>query len=145
MDPRTLDFYDGQAHDVAARYESVASPVEQYFSMAFPDCARVLDVGCGSGRDLARLVARNYDAFGIEPAVNLRAAAVSHHPELSDRIASGSLPDQLNAFGGSFDGVLCSAVLMHVPNTELLDAALGIRAALKPFGKLFTVPACIPS
>ena len=40
MDPRTLDFYDSQAHDVAARYESIASPVEQYFSTAFPDFAR---------------------------------------------------------------------------------------------------------
>lgn len=145
MDLRTFNFYDNRAYDIAARYESVASPVEQYFSMAFPARTRVLDIGCGSGRDLARLVARDYDAFGIEPSVSLRGAAVSHHPELSDRIAPGSLPDQLNAFAGSFDGVLCSAVLMHVPNTELLDAALGIRAALKPFGRLLlSLPASRP-
>ena len=136
MDQRTVNFYINQAQVVAGRYESVESPVEQHYSMSFPSGARVLDIGCGSGRDLARLVSLGYDAFGIEPAQGLREAASAHHPELRARIRDGSLPERLDAFGGSFDGVLCSAVLMHVPDTELLDAALGIRALLKTHGKL---------
>lgn len=136
MDPQTISFYEVQAASVAARYEAVGSPVERYFSMAFPPGARVLDVGCGSGRDAARLLDCGFDAFGIEPSAGLRSAAVAAHPGLVGRIAQGALPDTGEAFGGDFDGVLCSAVLMHVPDTELLDAALALRKLLKPNGRL---------
>jgi len=130
---------------LAERYEGVPSPVEPYFPMAFAAGARVLDIGCGSGRDVARLLAHGYDAFGIEPTPGLREAAVVSHPELAGRLLNGSLPDRIDAFGGDFDGVLCSAVLMHVPDTELLDAALSIRAVLKPQGKLLlSLPASRP-
>ena len=145
MDPRTFAFYDSQAQILAARYEAVPSPVEAYFPLAFDAGDRVLDIGCGSGRDVARLLARGYDAFGIEPAAGLRESAMVAHPELAGRLLEGALPDSIDAFGGDFDGVVCSAVLMHVPDTELLDAALSIRAVLKPQGRLLlSLPASRP-
>lgn len=136
MDNLTLVFYESDAHTVAARYDAVPSPVEPYFSMAFPRNCRVLDVGAGSGRDLARLHALGYKAFGIEPAAALRAAAIAQHPEISTRLEEGSLPSIGIPFGGEFDGVVCCAVLMHLPDTELLDAAIAIRNLLKPHGRL---------
>lgn len=142
MDPRTLAFYTEHATEVARRYESVDSPVERYFAQAFTTGARVLDVGCGSGRDAARLLASGYDAYGIEPVEALRQAAVAAHPELAGRIAEGGLPRTGAAFGGEFDGILCSAVLMHVPDSDLLDAALAMRRLLKPGGRLLlSIPA----
>ncbi len=142
MDPRTLAFYTDHAADIARRYESVVSPVERYFAQAFTPGARVLDVGCGSGRDAARLLASGYDAYGIEPVEALRQAAVAVHPELAGRIGEGGLPRTGDAFGGEFDGILCSAVLMHVPDTDLLDAALAIRQLLKSGGRLLlSIPA----
>jgi SAM-dependent methyltransferase len=136
MDPQTIKFYESQAQSVASRYEAADSPVEAYFSIAFPPGSRVVYVGCGSGRDAARLLGHGYDAFGIEPSSGLRAAALASHPELSGRIVNGALPELGEAFGGGFDGVLCSAVLMHVPDAELLDAALSLRKLLKPRGRL---------
>ena len=136
MDLQTIAFYENQAQTIAARYEAVKSPVECYFAMAFPPGSRVLDVGCGSGRDAARLLDHGYEAFGIEPSSSLRAAALAAHPGLAGRIGHGALPDICQDFGGEFDGVLCSAVLMHVPDAELLDAALALRKLLKPHGRL---------
>ena len=136
MDDRTAAYYDSHAATVAQRYEAVTSPVERLFPIAFVEGARILDLGCGSGRDLARLLAKGYDAFGVEPSGGLRAAAVAKHPELADKITDGMLPDIGQPFGGGFDGLLCCAVLMHVPDSQLFDAALNIRALLKQHGRL---------
>ena len=35
-----------------------------------------------------------------------------------------------------FDGVLCSAVLMHIPEGDLFDTAFALRRLLKPHGHL---------
>lgn len=142
MDPKTLVYYTENATEIARRYESVVSPVERYFASAFPSGARVLDVGCGSGRDAARLLNSGYDAYGIEPVEALRHAAVAAHPEMAGRIGEGGLPRTGDAFGGEFDGILCSAVLMHVPDTDLLDAVLTLRRLLKQGGRLLlSIPA----
>ena len=142
MDPKTLAYYTENATEISRRYESVASPVERYFALAFTPGARVLDVGCGSGRDVARLLGGGYDAYGIDPVEALRHAAIAAHPELAGRICEGGLPRTGDAFGGEFDGILCSAVLMHVPDTDLLDAVLAIRRLLKPGGRLLlSIPA----
>ncbi|XPG03604.1 class I SAM-dependent methyltransferase [Pseudomonas aeruginosa] len=136
MDASTARFYEDNAQDIATRYESVGSPVAKYFPLAFVPGARLLDIGAGSGRDLAHLLKSGYEAYGVEPTDGLRAAAKVAHPELENRLASAALPELGMPFDGKFDGILCSAVLMHVPDHQLFDAALAIRALLNPHGRL---------
>ncbi|HEY5307763.1 MAG TPA: class I SAM-dependent methyltransferase, partial [Casimicrobiaceae bacterium] len=136
MDLQTASYYSRNAQAVAAHYESVASPLARYAAVAFPAGGRILDIGAGTGRDLAYLSAAGYDAFGIEPVAELVEIAVRSHPELQGRLASGSLPDLGTPFGGGFDGIVCSAVLMHVPQADLFDTAFALRASLKPHGRL---------
>lgn len=136
MDSTTAAYYQAHATDLAVRYESAESPVARFFASAFPQGSRVLDVGAGSGRDIAALLASGYDACGAEPSQALRQEALRHHPELQNRLAETSLPNLGQPFGGAFDGVLCSAVLMHVSEADLFDAAFSLRDVLKPHGRL---------
>lgn len=136
MDLRTLAYYRSHAAELSERYESVDSPVARYFPLAFAAGSRVLDVGAGSGRDLAALLAAGFDGYGVEPTDEFRAAAIQHHPELNGRLMAAALPDLGEPFGGQFDGVLCSAVLMHLAEADLFDAALALRHVLKPHGRL---------
>jgi len=68
VDPRTLDLYRTRAAELTERYEAVSSSVARYFAIAFAAGFRVPDVGAGSGRDLAALVAVELTALqlGIE-------------------------------------------------------------------------------
>lgn len=136
MDPQTADFYRLRASDVIGRYEAVGSPMAPYLPAAFPSGSRVLDIGIGSGRDLALLLREGYDAFGVEPVDALRAEAVRLHPELATRVCGGALPNVDTPFGDAFDGILCSAVLMHLPEADLFDTAFTLRRLLRPHGRL---------
>ena len=58
-------------------------PLMPYFPMAFLPGSRVLDVGCGSGRDVKALLKQGYDAHGVEPVAAMREMAIAHSPELT--------------------------------------------------------------
>lgn len=135
MDISTIQYYDSQGAEIAKRYEAVESPVSQYFSHAFLPGSKVLEIGIGSGRDLACLLANGFDVLGVEPSSTLRDCAVHFHPELAGKVLEGALPE-LNLSKAVFDAVLCSAVLMHVPSSLLFDSALKIRDCLKANGRL---------
>ena len=135
MDHPTTDFYNRYAAD-AIQAEAAHSAISRYFGLAFKPGEKVLDVGAGSGRDLAVLRAMGFDAFGVEPNEAMRAFALQTHPELAGRILAGALPQLGVPFGGAFDGVVCSAVLMHVAPADLPPSALALRALLAPGGRL---------
>lgn len=136
MDDATARFYSRNAPELAESYESVASSIARYLSAAFAAGSRLLDVGAGSGRDLAALLRNGFDAYGVEPIDELRAEAIRRHAELQDRLLPGELPEIGTPFGGQYDGLLCSAVLMHVPEKDLFDAVFALRGLLKPRGRL---------
>jgi len=141
MDQKTINFYQDNAKQVAERYESVVSDLSKHFSKSFTTGMKILDIGCGSGRDLAVLHSLGYDCYGVDPTPQFVAITQEIHPELKDRIFQGALPDLSVPFGGGFDGVLCSAVLMHIEVDQLPDAAKAIKACINVGGRLlFSVP-----
>lgn len=146
MDPRTSAYYSQNASKLAEQYATVIHTLEDCLASAFTRSHKILDVGCGTGRDLAFLLGNGKDAYGVDPSEEMLGAA---HQTLEvrgfsgeGRLFVGSLPD-LSQFGESeFDGVLCSAVLMHLPEEELFDAVYALRRVLRPGGTLLvSVPA----
>jgi SAM-dependent methyltransferase len=144
-----MDAYRTHASEFAQRDASVSSPLARYFDIAFPRAGRerprVLDVGAGSGREVAALLAAGFDAFGIEPVEELRSAAVALRPELANRMFPGELPGLRVEGLGRFDGVICSAVLQHIPHEQLFDSILRIRELVEVGGRaLVSIPVLRP-
>jgi len=141
MDAATINYYSKNAQAVAARYESVVSSLSESFQCAFKTSSKLLDIGCGSGRDLALLVRLGYDCFGLDATPEFVELSQTLHPELKGKIVQGALPDFDPPFGGQFDGILCSAVLMHIPEDQLVPATVSIKGCLKQNGRLlYSVP-----
>jgi SAM-dependent methyltransferase len=144
-DQATAQFYESYVEQDAIRAEAPHSAISRYFDLAFKAGDKVLDIGSGSGRDLAVLIGKGVDAYGIEPNDAMRTFALKKHPQLADRVRPGSLPMIGMPFGGNFDGVVCSAVLMPIPEEQFLKSWESIRQVLKPNGKvLFSLPAMRP-
>jgi SAM-dependent methyltransferase len=142
MDAGTRAFYERYAASFAAQDEAAHSAMSRRFAVAGVVGARVLDVGCGSGRDVAVLQAMGADAYGVEPNAAMRACALERHPRLAGRIADAALPALGQPFGGEFDVVACSAVLMHLTAAQLPTALQALVDVLAPGGRLLiAVPA----
>lgn len=101
-----------------------------------PERAHILEIGCGTGHNLAML-----SKFGTVEATELDAGArVLAEKRLGRKIEPAALPD-LSAFPEAhFDLVALLDVLEHVPDDR--SALAAIRTRLKPGGKLLVaVPA----
>lgn len=140
MDDKTHDFYAENAATCALRWDGLEhdAGLAPFFANAFRPRGRVLDVGCGSGRQVRTLHEHGFDAYGIEPVDALRDQLVERHPGLADVIATGSLPDLTLplSWPHEFDGIVCEAVLMHVPESDLVGALKSLRGYLASEGRL---------
>jgi len=142
MDAATLRYYEDHAGEVAPRYEAVAGGVSSFFPFVFLRGERVLEIGAGSGRDAARLLALGVEVDAVEPSAALRERALADHPDLGGLLFHGFLPGGLPPeIRKTYDGILLSAVIMHIPNAELFDAAFQLRERLgRGGGLLLSMP-----
>ena len=82
------------------------------------------------------IISKNVDA-----TPEFVALSQSLHPQLKGKVLQATLPNFSPPFGGEFDSVLCSAVLMHVTEKELEPSAVSIKRCLKKSGRLlYSVP-----
>lgn len=97
-----------------------------------PARARILDLGCGPGRDLLTFRDRGHEVVGLDGC----AAFVAMAREVSGCEVWQQDMLALDLPAASFDGVFANAVLFHVPHDALPDVLGRLRAALVPGGVL---------
>jgi SAM-dependent methyltransferase/SOS-response transcriptional repressor LexA len=136
MDARTNQYYRDHAANVASAYVAAGSAAARLFPVAFPAGSRVLDIGCGSGRDLSALLEAGCDAMGVDASEAMLREAIRLYPSLASRLTLDSLPLLASVPDASCDGVLCWAVLMHLPEEHLFDTVFNLRRILKQGGCL---------
>ena len=136
MDRQTIEFYNNNAPEAVARYVEGRSSVTELFPVAFARGSRVLDLGCGSGRDLNVLTKAGYNAFGVDASSEMLAEARRLFPALAANTRQDELPKLTTIPDQDCEGVLCSAVLMHLPEEGLFDTVFNLRRILKPGGRL---------
>jgi ubiquinone/menaquinone biosynthesis C-methylase UbiE len=98
---------------------------------------RVVDVGCGTGRELTQLASLSSPALqfiGVEPAANMRKIAIARTDQLSNvRILSGSF-ESLPLENGSVD-YLYSILAFHW-TTDLDKSVTELGRVMTPTGEM---------
>jgi len=128
-DERAAEFREGtRDHDVKQNIETLLRHIRGTPPL------RILDFGCGPGRDLAVFRALGHEAVGLEGSRVLAAMAREHGGcEVWEQdFLALKLP------AGHFDGIFANASLFHVPRQELPRVLSELHATLKPDGVLFT-------
>jgi SAM-dependent methyltransferase len=140
MDEKTASYYAKHASRLANAYSRAHDDYFRRLDDAFRECHRILDVGCGTGRDCLHFLNKGKDAFGADPSDEMLAEAKAGFEKAKqdwhERLHHAALPKLEPFKDGSFDGVLCSAVLMHLPEEEIFDAVYGLRRVLRHGGVL---------
>ena len=115
---------------------------DQLLKGRFDTCHKVLDAGCGGGRNLVYFLRNGFDVYGIDPNPNaveavkrLAYGLVSNLPLSNFNVAAA---EDLPFDDGVFDLVISSAVLHFATDEKHFDAMLqSMWRVLKPGGYLF--------
>jgi SAM-dependent methyltransferase len=137
MDPKTLGAYDASAEKFAKDWHAQPAPTDLHALVKryFHPGGRTVDIGCGSGREVAFLAAGGYDAIGYDASDALLEQARLRYPRLS--FATAVLPDLVGVADAVFDNVLCETVIMHLRRPQILEAVRRLLAILKTNGILY--------
>ncbi|MFB6199862.1 MAG: class I SAM-dependent methyltransferase [Candidatus Nanohaloarchaea archaeon] len=95
---------------------------------------KVLDAGCGTGRDAEYMAGRSLEAIGVDSAPGMieKAREREHRARYAVMdIRDLSFPDN------SFNGVWCNTVLQFIPPQHLEKTVNELQRVLKPGGTLF--------
>ena len=93
----------------------------------------ILDIGCGSGRDLLWLTEQGFSATGFERSAGLAALARRHSG--CDVIEGDFEAFDFSTF--SFDAIMASGAFVHLPHHRLSPLLHHIRQALVPGGLFY--------
>ena len=122
-------FWEGtRGHDVSQNRDALLHYLRG------PGPFRILDFGCGPGRDLKIFRDLGHEAIGLEGAerfVELARAYSGCEVWLQDFLEL-KLPDEF------FDGIFANASLFHVPGQELPRVLRELWSSLKPGGVFFS-------
>ena len=113
--------------------------LDQMLKGRFSKEMKILDAGCGEGRNAVYFIQKDYQIFGIDP----NEAAVQYCRYLAKslnssfdihRFLEGRLED-IPFHAGAFDAVICSAVLHFAESVDnFWQMILEIHRVLKPGG-----------
>ncbi|MGU3415792.1 class I SAM-dependent methyltransferase [Enterobacteriaceae bacterium C34A] len=126
----TIPFYQQNAEDffnatVGVDMSSLYAP---FLERVAPQ-GKILDAGCGSGRDSKAFEALGYDVEAFDATPEMVALASQHAGIAVRQLTFAELAERER-----YDGIWCCASLLHVAVEELPDAMQRLAEALKHGG-----------
>lgn len=117
-------FNDTVAADMSMHYEDFLSRI--------PVGGKILDAGCGSGRDSLIFMNRGYEVVAMDGSIEMCRLAGEY---IGQEVVH--MQFQEVDFAPIFDGIWAAASLLHVPSYELEKVLKKLRAGLREDGILY--------
>ncbi len=143
-DFKTAHYYSTKAAALAEEYAKGSPGYTRFSPKSSDKRLRLLDIGCGSGRDLAEFQSAGFDVIGTDISENMLAAAAEKYPSIEDNLFNTGLPD-LPGIEGTYDVILCSGVIQHIETQHLYESFRKMSSLLNENGVLiFSFPIDYP-
>lgn len=129
----TIGYYDGNAKKFIADTANVEfGALQKAFADMLPEGGRILDLGCGSGRDSLAFFKAGFAVDAVDGSAEMVKAA----SELTGHKVEHATFADFEPKGG-YDGIWACSSLLHVPAAELPAIVAKYAAALKPGGTFY--------
>lgn len=129
----TNDFYNKKATEFFK--DTVNADMSKNY-YPFLECLskgqKILDAGCGSGRDSKAFIEMGYQVTALDGSETLCEMATAYIGQQVQHLQFQNI-----TFENEFDGIWACATLLHVPSHELTDVLKKLKRALKPTGILY--------
>lgn len=127
------DFYNQNAEKFIKNTLDIdMSALYSEFEKTLDPSARILDIGCGPGRDLKYFNEKYKLAEGIEPSLELCEFA---RVNAKASVFHGSLFEFETK--AKFDGIWACASLLHIPAKQMNDAFIKLQDMLEKNGTIY--------
>ena len=131
---QTLDYYNqNSASFISGTINADMEETRRKFLKKLPANARILDLGCGSGRDTKAFLELGYDVDAADGSAELCRSASEYTGIPVKQLLFGELDAK-----ESYDGIWACASILHLSRPDLADALRRITAALREKGILYT-------
>jgi SAM-dependent methyltransferase len=110
------------------------SALHERFLRHIPARGRILDAGCGVGRDALAFAERGYSVVAFDASAEMVRLA---RERTAGRAEVLHMRFEDVAWREEFDGIWACASLLHVPETELPAVARRLASALRPGGVIY--------
>lgn len=130
---QSIRYYDDHADEYVADTLGVEmASLYGPFLQLLPEGGKILDAGCGSGRDTKAFFELGYDVISIDASEQMVEATT----RLTGTPARHLFFQKIE-FQNEFDGAWACASLLHVPRHEIDSVLKRIICSLRPRGILY--------
>ena len=129
----TIDYYNKYAEEYFNKTVNVSmQAVYDQFEVYLKPGDKILDLGCGSGRDSLYFLSKGYEVISVDGSKEMCRLAEDY----IGRDVRNITFDKLD-YDNEFDAVWACASLVHVDIGEITDVLFRIQRALKKKGVLY--------
>jgi len=133
MTDTTLNYYNNNAETFIKGTVAVDFSDTQDKFLSLLSGKKILDFGCGSGRDTKYFLEKDYEVTAIDGSVELCKAA-----SLYTGIEVKHMLFQELDESAAYDGIWACSSILHLPKSELKEVFLKMSEALVPDGIIYT-------
>jgi SAM-dependent methyltransferase len=129
----TIEYYNKNAQEFIKSTVNIdMSQLYEIFVRNIPRGGKILDLGCGSGRDSKYFIESGYHVTAIDGSAEMckRASKYLGIPVLNMKIEDLSINEK-------FDGIWACASLLHVKKAEMNSVVSNLLNLLKPQGTMY--------
>ncbi|MBI8217103.1 class I SAM-dependent methyltransferase [Pseudomonas aeruginosa] len=129
-DIQTIEFYNKNLNSYSESTCNLnLSDQLNTFTNLLPPQGRILDIGCGIGRDILYFQSLGFVTDGIEPSILMARVARKKTRAQIIEISAEELNDK-----DKYDGIWACASLLHIPKRKIESVINKIAQALKKEG-----------
>ncbi|OGI12482.1 hypothetical protein A3K64_04185 [Candidatus Micrarchaeota archaeon RBG_16_36_9] len=125
--------YDKIAELYSREFSTPSEYIDEFLEL-IPGNGKILDAGCGPGVDSGYMKARGFEVLGVDLSEEMLKIAKQKFPKIHFELADLRA---LKLKPNSFDGILASCSLIHIPKKDIIPTLQNFNKFLKRDGKIY--------